>query len=105
SRSTLALANSSSGPASAAASSSEALPNAPACRLARAAPRARLARRARGGARAPAGLGPARRPLELCGDLLIRPGRGLGPVPCPAVKVGRRVGNLREREVSGQPVR
>jgi len=39
-------------------------------------------------------LGPARRALELPGDNLVRPRRGLGPVPGPAIGIGGGVGNL-----------
>src|SRR5260370_927089 len=41
---------------------------------------------------AAAGLGPPGRTLKLRGDLLIRPGRGLRPVPGPAIRIGLRVG-------------
>ena len=39
------------------------------------------------------------RSLQLRGDLLIRPGRGLGPVPGPAVRIGLRIGHLGQRRV------
>jgi hypothetical protein len=50
---------------------------------------------------APAGLRPAGRALELGGDVLVGSGCGLGPVPCPAVRIGLRVGDLRQRAVHG----
>ena len=54
----------------------------------------------RGGRGQPAaGLRPPGRPLQLRSDLLIRPGRGLGPVPGPPVRIGLRVGHLRQRGV------
>ena len=89
-----------------------ALSNAPACRLARAAASARSARRSgsarqhhraleerRGRGQAAAGLRPAGRALEFGRDLLVRPGRGLGPVPGPPVRVRHRIGHLRQRAV------
>ena len=109
--------NSSSGPASAVASSSRALPNAPACMLACAAasdafgvPRRiggqqhRSLQERRGRGQPAAGLRPPGRPLQLRRDLLIRPGRGLGPVPGPPVRIGLRVGHLRQRRVQLLPL-
>ena len=53
----------------------------------------------RGGGQPAAGLGPPGRPFELGGDVLIRPGRGRGPVPGPPVRIGLRVGGLGQRRV------
>ena len=59
----------------------------------------------RGGRGQPAaGLRPPGRPLQLRSDLLIRPGRGLGPVPGPPVRIGRRVGHLGQRGVHLPPL-
>ena len=59
----------------------------------------------RRGRRHPApGLRPARRLLELDGDLLVRPSRGLGPVPGPAIRIGLRIGHLRQRRVHLPPL-
>ena len=49
-------------------------------------------------------LGPARRALELPGDILIGPWRGLGPVPGPAIGIGPRIGDLRQRTMHVLPV-
>ena len=42
--------------------------------------------------------------LQIGGDLLVRPGRGLGPVPGPAIRIRGRVGRLRQRRVQLLPV-
>jgi hypothetical protein len=47
----------------------------------------------------------ASRSLELGGDVLIRPVRGLGPVPGPTVRIGRRVGGLGQGTVRALAVR
>ena len=59
----------------------------------------------RGRGQPAAGLRPAGRTLELRGNLLVRPGSGLGPVPGPAVRIGLRVGRLGQRRVHLLPVR
>ena len=51
-----------------------------------------------GGQTAPR-LSPARRPLELGGNILLGPGRGLSKVPGASVGVDLRVGRLRQRAV------
>ena len=53
----------------------------------------------RGGGQPAARLRPPGRPLQLCRDLLVRARRGLGPVPGPPVRIGDRVGHLRQRRV------
>ena len=53
---------------------------------------------------AAAGLGPAGRTLQLGGDVLVGPGRGLGPVPGPAVGIDLQIGDLGQRTVHGLPV-
>ena len=116
-RSTRACWNSSSGPASAVASSSRALANAPARMLAIAAANMRSARRdgsavsatdrsrnAAGRGQPAAGLRLPGTSLELSRDLFIRPGRGLGTVPGPPVRIGQRVGHLGQRPVHLPPV-
>jgi hypothetical protein len=45
------------------------------------------------------GLGPPGRPLEFPRDLLVWPGRGLGPMPRPAIRIGLRIGGLGQRAV------
>ena len=42
---------------------------------------------------------------QLGGDVLIGPGRGLGPVPGPAIRISRRIGDLRQSGVHNLPVR
>ena len=44
------------------------------------------------------------RPLQLRGHLLVRPGRGLSPVPGPAVRIGDRDRSPRPAPVHCQPV-
>ena len=51
----------------------------------------------RGRGQPAAGLRPPGRPLQLRRDLLVRSGRGLGPVPGPAIRIGQRVGHLGQR--------
>ena len=112
SRSTRARWNSSSGPASAVATSPSAASNAPAWKLACAAASARSARRARvlrqrdgalqerrRGGEPAARLRPAGRALELQGDLLVGPGGGRGQMPRTTVRVGLPIGRLRQRQV------
>ena len=48
---------------------------------------------------APAGLRPAGRGLELPGDVLVGPRRGVGPVPGAAVGIDFRIGRLRQGAV------
>jgi len=62
-----------------------------------------LQERRRGG-EAAAVLGPARRAFQLRGDLFIRPGGGLRPVPGTPVRVQLRIGGLRQRAVYLLPV-
>jgi hypothetical protein len=52
----------------------------------------------------PAVLRPACRPLQLRRDLLIRPRRGLRPVPGPPIRISRRIGNLCQRPVHLLPL-
>ena len=59
----------------------------------------------RGRGQAAPGLRPARRLLKLDGDLLVRPGRGLGPVPGPAIRIDLRIGHLRQRSMDLLAVR
>ncbi len=59
-------------------------------------------RRRRG--HSPARLGPAGRPLQLPSDLFVGVQRGLGPVPGPAVRIGLRIGDLRQSAVRVQPL-
>ena len=47
-----------------------------------------------GGGDPAASLRPAGRALQLGGDLLVRPGGGLGPVPGATVRIKRRIGGL-----------
>ena len=49
-------------------------------------------------------LRPARRPFQFRGNVLVRPGRGLGPVPRAAVGIELRIGDLRQGSVHGLPV-
>ena len=58
----------------------------------------------RGRGQPAAGLRPARRPLQLRCDLLVRAGRGLSQVPGPPVRFGVRVGDLGQRPVHLLPV-
>ena len=58
----------------------------------------------RGRGHSAAGLRPAGRAFELGGDVLVRPGRGLGPVPGPAIRIGLRVSRLGQRRVQLLPV-
>ena len=116
SRSTRALANSSSGPvptsppSSAVTSSPRAWPNSPASRLTWAAASVRSTRRtgstvsrtARSRNAAAAARPPRLRawPAECSSSAAIassRPGCGLGPVPGPAIRVGQRVGERGQR--------
>ena len=60
--------------------------------------RGALQKRGRGG-QAPARLRPAGRPLKLPSDVLVGPGRGVGPVPGAAVRINLRVGDLRQHPV------
>ena len=53
---------------------------------------------------APAGLRSASRAFELLGDVLVRPGRGLGPVPGAAVAIDLRIGDLRQGAVHVLPI-
>jgi hypothetical protein len=53
----------------------------------------------RGRGQPAAGLRPPGRTLQLRGYLLIRPGRGLGLVPGPPIRIENRVGHLRQRGV------
>ena len=51
---------------------------------------------------APGRRGPGARPadaFQLRGDVFVRPGRGLRPVPGPAVGIDPRIGDLRQRAV------
>ena len=48
---------------------------------------------------APARLRSAGRALELLGDVLVGPGRGVGPVPGTTVGIDLRIGGLRQRPV------
>ena len=54
---------------------------------------------------AAAGLGPARRPLQLRGDVLIRSRRRLSPVPGSLVRVDSGIGGLRQCGVDFLPGR
>jgi hypothetical protein len=42
--------------------------------------------------------------LQLGGDVLVRPGRRLGVMPSPPVRIGLRVGGLRQRPVRTAPL-
>ena len=57
-----------------------------------------------GGRDATACEGPSGRVLELLGDGLVREGRGLGAVPGAAVRVRKRVRDVRQRGVRGEPL-
>jgi hypothetical protein len=59
----------------------------------------RLLQERRGGGRTAACLGPAGRPLQVRGDLLVRAVGGLSPVPGPPVGVGDRIGRRHQRQV------
>jgi hypothetical protein len=50
------------------------------------------------------GLRPAGRALQLGGDVLVRPGRALRPVPRPPIGIGPGIGDLRQRGVRRVPV-
>ena len=106
--STRARWRSSTASASASASRPSPASNAPACRCACAAAKARSARRPRLGGqrdrtlqerrrcRQPgARLGPARRPLELGGDVFVRPGGRRRQVPDPTVGIDLGIGRRR----------
>ena len=61
-------------------------------------------RNAAAAARPPRAWARSGRALELRRDLLVRAGRGLGPVPGPPIGIDRRVGDLGQRRVQLPPV-